>query len=166
MRKLFIFGFIAACLTTSCSSNSDYKKGEFFSLEELYSNKTLTSDDLLNISYWNNNEVVYDKNNKEVDESTFTIKELTTLSDETKDSIIENYKVILLDKSKDNLDVRNNIDNLDISKYCGVYNGYYAIRFNDLVDGCTAIEEVIVGDYMFHYPILNGEKVQLFKFNE
>lgn len=51
MRKLFVFGFIAACLTTSCSITSDYKKGEFFSLEELYSNKTLTSDDILNISY-------------------------------------------------------------------------------------------------------------------
>ena len=49
MRKLFAFGFIATCLTTSCSSTSDYRKGEFFSLEELYSNKTLTSDDILNI---------------------------------------------------------------------------------------------------------------------
>ena len=95
----------------------------------------------------------YDKNDKEVDESTFTIKELITLSEETKDSVIENYKVILLDKSKDNLEVRNNIDSLDVSKYCGVYNGYYAIRFNNLVDGSTAIEEVIVGDYTFHYPI-------------
>lgn len=122
--------------------------------------------DLLHISCCNNKEVVYDKNNKEVDESTFTIKELTTLSDETKESIIKNYKVILLEKSKDNLDVTNNLDSLDISKYCGVYNGYYAIRFNDLVDGSTAIEEVIVGDYTFHYPILHGEKVQLFKFNE
>ena len=94
--------------------------------------------DLLHISYWNNNDVVYDKNNKEVDESTFIIKELTTLSEETKDSVIENYKVILLEKSKDNLDITNNIDSLDISKYRGVYNGYYAIRFNDLVDVSTS----------------------------
>ena len=43
---------------------------------------------LLHISYWNNNEVIYEKNNKEVDESTFTIKELITLSEETKDSVI------------------------------------------------------------------------------
>ena len=87
-------------------------------------------------------------------------------------ALINHKLTIMRDKNtnnvvfKDNLDVRNNIDNLDISKYCGVYNGYYVIRFNDLVDGSTAIEEVIVGDYTFHYPILHGEKVQLFKFNE
>ena len=168
MKKILTLFFLSTALLSSCSTqpSSTYKDGEFFSLKELYESKVLTSDDLLNISYYNNNHKVYDKNDNLIDESTYTIKELDSLSREDEDNIINNYKDVLLDKYQDNSEIKNNIERLEIAQYCGIYHDYYAIRFNNLLDGATAIEKDVVGEYTFYYPTLNGEKVQLFKYNE
>lgn len=163
MNKLF-------CLSTtlffllSCSGQHNFKKGEFYLLEDLYNEGIISSNDLLNIVYWNNLGEVYDENNQLVDESEYIINELTPLDDSTKNDIIENYKVVLLEKYQDDSDFKNNIDLLNISVYCGYYSGYYAIRFDEIFDGETAIEEVRLGEYTLHYPVINGEKVKLFKY--
>ena len=112
MKKLLTLFFLSTALLSSCTTqpSSTYKDGEFFSLKELYESKVLTSDDLLNISYYNNNHKVYDKNDNLIDESTYTIKELDSLSREDEDNIINNYKDVLLDKYQDNSEIKNNIE--------------------------------------------------------
>lgn len=163
MKKLFCLSLISFFLF-SCAGQDSYKKGEFYLLEDLYNEGIISSNDLLNIVYWNNLGEVYDKNNQLVDNSKYTINELTPLDESIKKDIIENYKVVLLEKYQDISDIQNNIDLLSISVYCGYYSGYYAIRFDELLDGGTAIEEITIGEYTLHYPVINGEKVQLFKY--
>lgn len=163
MNKLFCLSSILFFLL-SCSGQHDFKKGEFYSLEDLYNKGIISSDDLLNIVFWNNLGDVYDKNNQLVDESEYKIYELSPLDEPVKKDIIENYKVILLEKYQDESDIKENIDLLNISVYCGYYSGYYAIRFNEIFDRATAIEEITLGEYTLHYPVINGEKVQLFKY--
>lgn len=163
MKKLLSL-LVVPFFLFSCAQKENYTKGEFYSLEDLYNKGIISSDDLLNIVFWNNLGDVYDKNNQLVDESEYKIYELSPLDEPVKKDIIENYKVILLEKYQDESDIKENIDLLNISVYCGYYSGYYAIRFNDILDGGTAIEEVKIGEYTLHYPMISGEKVQLFKY--
>ena len=163
MNKLFCLSTILFFLL-SCSGQYDFKKGEFYSLEDLYNKGIISSNDLLNIVYWNNLGEVYDKNNQLVDESEYIINELAPLDDSIKKDIVENYKVILLEEYQDDSEIKENIDLLSIRVYCGYYSGYYAIRFNEIVDRGTAIQEIKLGEYTLHYPVVNGEKVQLFKY--
>lgn len=164
MKKLFSL-LIVPFFLFSCAQNENYKKGEFYLLEDLYKEGVINSNDLLNIVYWNNLGEVYDENNEIVDKATYTINKLEPLDEAIEKDIIENYKVVLLEKYQDYPEIKNNLDSLKISAYCGYYSGYYAIRFKDILDGGTAIEEVKIGEYTLHYPQINGEKVQLFKYH-
>lgn len=163
MKKLFSL-LVVPFFLFSCAQKENYRKGEFYLLDDLYKEGVINSNDLLNIVYWNNLGEVYDENNQLVDKSTYVVNELEPLDESIEKDIIENYKVVLLEKYQDDPEIKNNLDSLKISAYCGYYYGYYAIRFNDILDGGTAIEEVKIGEYTLHYPMISGEKVQLFKY--
>lgn len=109
---------LSACSVNSASDNIDFNQdyGHFYDLREEFHLGNISYDDLLNISYYNNDGI--DLNCKLFDN--FKVKDIGSIPSDINHEI----KVSLAN----NLEEYNNLD----LAYYGKYNDYYAIKVKDM----------------------------------
>lgn len=147
--KLVALGFIFLSLV-SCSPNpKQVSYGKFFTMRELYSKKIIDKNDIVTMSYYNSdgNDIYYEYPFEgKFDFSPYKIKERNPddLTEEIKTKIINDhyYDVYLPIAIKDI--EQHDIDSVKILKFCGVFNGYYAVKIHDTLGRAqeSGIEEV------------------------
>ena len=109
---------LSACSVNSASDNIDFNQdyGHFYDLREEFHLGNISYDDLLNISYYNNDGT--DLNSKLFDN--FKVKDIGSIPSDI------NYKIKV--SLANNLEKYNNLD----LAYYGKYNDYYAIKVKDM----------------------------------
>lgn len=127
--------------------------GNFYTLNTLFENELLTHEDLLKIAYFNNN---YDdpcgtnyNENYQID----------TLDKDIENKANEDLYIFYKNDSNENV----NYNNISIRKYCGLYNGYYAIAFKYIESGFMVITEKTIDDVVFQYPSSSSLEVLMYK---
>ena len=144
----------------SQSSEEAVNHGTFYSMEELYENKTLTHEDIKNIAYYNNDGIYYDENYDEVDEDWGEITPLAEVSEATFEVIKEDFFAI---ESQDPYYEEDPLtfDQIDISVYCGVYHDYVAVRFFNTKALAAVVGYSTLDGIIFCWPYDGGNHVIL-----
>lgn len=138
--------------------------GTFYPLKELYEAGVLNEKDLINIAYRNNYGIIYDKN-REILEMPEVIEPIDELDTELLNLILQDYYLLL---KQDEYFQKEPLDTnlIEVSVYCGTYNGYIALRLRDVMILATVAGEEIIDNYLFKYPYEGGNKVVLWKQND
>ncbi len=153
--SLFCFGCSAK---QSSSSEFEPKPGNFYSLEEV--ENQLTDNDILNICYRNNFNHLYDDDKKQISVDPTNIKTVEPLAENVREVIINDYFNIIIDDPRYiELSIRKEM--VSISVYCGIYQGYYVLRFSDLLLLPAQTEYKKIAGYNFVYPYKGGNEVVL-----
>jgi len=126
------------------------RKGHFYSLQEAYDNGWITRTHLLDIAYFSNDSVVFDVNSNII-EHTPLPKNPEFLDDKTALRIRQDFFVRTMEA---NLIENGNytIDDVNITQYVGIYNGFIAIGIffeNDFEEPTTGNVISIIGDVLF-----------------
>lgn len=138
---------LSACSVNSASDNIDFNQdyGHFYDLREEFHLGNISYDDLLNISYYNNDGT--DLNCKLFDN--FKVKDIGSIPSDINHKI----KVSLAN----NLEKYNNLD----LAYYGKYNDYYAIRIDSsLKSEASILVTKVIDEINFVY---SGGSIELFK---
>ncbi len=140
------------------------KNGTFYLLSNLYDNKTINDADLLNIAYINNHGKVYDVDGEElffIPEAIVPIQEI----DQDLLKIINEdfYDMLMQDDYFQDSELK--ISDIKLSLYCGLYNGYYALIFQDNQNLIAVPGEENIGGLKFNYPYKGGNTIILWKAN-
>lgn len=157
--------FIVACSDLGDDFDEiEMENGTFYSISYLHRTGDINSNDILNIAYRNNNGVLYNQDGEQLEYEPEDIKPLEPLDSDVLNLIIEDFFSLLMQDSYfEEEDI--SIDDIEVSVYCGTYNGYIALRFvnNKML---TAVEgSEIVDGLKLIYPYAGGNKVVLWKHN-
>lgn len=165
MKKflLVLCGTIFSLNLVGCgNSNGTTKRGDFYDLESSFNSGLISKDDLLNICYRNNDNHLYNDEQKEIQLTTENIYSLAILDEKVKGYILYDFYLTI----KDDINYKeSNItpQSPSIDAFCGVYGDYYAVRFYDLLNWPAIDEFKKIGDYNFLYPYKDGNEVVLWK---
>lgn len=171
MKKTALLVSIILLIFTiiGCSNEQNNGKkmnnGSFYSLNNLYKNKRINDNDLLNIAYRNNGGFLYNDQGEELAFIPEVIVKVEELSKDLLDMIINDYFDMLME---DDYFINEKLEISDIKMlgYFGVYNGYYAMRFQDNKTLATVSGEENIGGLKFIYPYAGDNKVILWKKNK
>ncbi|HKL73017.1 MAG TPA: hypothetical protein VJY64_02445 [Candidatus Onthovivens sp.] len=173
--SLVLVGLFSLC---SCQPKEYKSQGIFYTLEKAFDDKAITQEDLINIAYKSNYGSFYHYNGDSIgDESSFyeieppvgVIKPIVPLDPQVALAITnDRLEILMEDVSFNNMseeDKRIFFSRKVIGDYCGVYNGYYAIRFTNFKDGITVYAYKIINEVVFQYALDGSEPVVLWKKN-
>lgn len=159
--------------SVSSSENSIYNHpemyGSFFALEDVYAANEISDNDLLNICYRNNLGYMEDDDHQQLSSIPDGIHDITPLDDNTIAMLKHDYYLFVYDyitaRMYSYMDGDNEftMNSIKIAVYCGFYNGYYALRFENLLIHAAWSGEQRIGDYMFIWPYKEGCRVILWK---
>ncbi len=156
--------FLLGCHNDQNNGRIEMSNGSFYFVSDLYKSKEINDGDILNIAYRNNQGHLYNEDGEEIAFIPERIVPIKAVSQDLIDMIISDYFDLLM---KDEYFNNNELEISDIklSVYCGVYNGYYALRFQDNKVLAAVSGEENIGGFKFIYPYKGGNTVILWKEN-
>lgn len=178
MKNKYSIALLLCCLLFGCNSQSGNAHtsnerledpqafGQFYDLETAYNKKMISKEDLAKICFYNNHGIMYDDDGNEINTYNDSFGSIGVLEKSLEQKMINDYtNLIKSDERFSEIDfTKENV--VEVSVYCGNYNGFYAIRFSDILS--LAAEEHLkkIDDFNFLYPYKYGEEVNLWKIVE
>lgn len=140
------------------------KNGTFYFVNKLYERNEINDNDLLNIAFRNNDGYLYNSEGEELLFIPEGIIPVTDINEDIQKLILSDYYDLLMeDDYFANIELK--MSDIIISVYCGIYNGYYAMRFQDIKNLTAISGEENIGGLKFIYPYEGGNTVVLWKMN-
>lgn len=158
--SLVLVGLFSIC---SCQPKEYEPRGTFYDLNAVYDNEQISKDDLINIAYYNNGRNFYDKDLNKIEVPTGVIKPLEPIDESMEKLIKEDHYNLIKDFEFNGKPIT--LDFVEISKYCGVYNDYVAVLFNNHKSLPAQVGVETIDDIIFIYSSIGGNRTVLWKMN-
>lgn len=164
LHMTLLLFFLLGCQNDQNDGRIEMTNGSFYFASNLYDSKEINDGDILNIAYRNNYGHLYNEDGEEIAIIPEAIVPITAISQELMDMIISDYFDLVM-KDEYFKDYELEISDIKLSVYCGVYNGYYALRFQDNKALVGILGGENIGGQRFIYPAMGGNTVILWKQN-